>query len=70
MCSLAVAVEYSGPMDVFFKTIRTEGPRALYKGFFPQWARATPYSVRERGREREREGVCVCVCVHSIPPAL
>eukprot|EP00802_Teleaulax_amphioxeia_P007569 Tamp_07576.p1 GENE.Tamp_07576~~Tamp_07576.p1 ORF type:complete len:489 (+),score=98.94 Tamp_07576:173-1468(+) len=40
-----VAVEYSGPMDVFFKTIRTEGPRALYKGFFPQWARATPYSV-------------------------
>jgi len=40
-----VAVEYKGPVDVFMKTVRTEGPRALYKGFLPQWMRATPYSV-------------------------
>ena len=31
-----VAVDYKGPLDVFVKTIRTEGPLALYKGFFPQ----------------------------------
>lgn len=40
-----MAIEYKGPVDVFMKTLKSEGPLALYKGFFPQWARATPYSV-------------------------
>ena len=40
-----VAMQYKSPIDVVVQTIKKEGPRALYKGFFPQWARATPYSI-------------------------
>lgn len=36
---------YSGPMDCFTKTIRTEGPTALYKGFWAQLFRVGPHSI-------------------------
>lgn len=38
-------VEYKSGMDVIIQTVKKEGPLALYKGFFPQWARAAPYTV-------------------------
>ena len=40
-----VAMQYKSPIDVVVQTVLKEGPRALYKGFLPQWARATPYSI-------------------------
>ena len=40
-----VAMQYKSPIDVVVQTVKKEGPRALYKGFLPQWARATPYSI-------------------------
>lgn len=36
---------YSGPMDCFAKTIKTEGPTALYKGFWAQLFRVGPHSI-------------------------
>ncbi|KAL3217305.1 hypothetical protein MRX96_032501 [Rhipicephalus microplus] len=35
---------YSSPLDCLFKTVRGEGFKALYKGFFPIWARMAPWS--------------------------
>ena len=31
--------------DCLWKTIRHEGPKGLYKGFIPQWARYGPFTV-------------------------
>lgn len=36
---------YKGPVDCFTKTIRTEGPTALYKGFWAQLFRVGPHSI-------------------------
>ncbi|KAK6465796.1 mitochondrial oxaloacetate carrier protein [Scheffersomyces coipomensis] len=36
---------YKGPIDCFQKTIRTEGPAALYKGFWAQLFRIGPHSI-------------------------
>lgn len=36
---------YSGPVDCFAKTIKTEGPTALYKGFWAQLFRVGPHSI-------------------------
>ncbi|ABN65134.2 Mitochondrial oxaloacetate carrier protein [Scheffersomyces stipitis CBS 6054] len=36
---------YKGPIDCFQKTIRTEGPSALYKGFWAQLFRIGPHSI-------------------------
>ena len=35
--------QYSGMIDCALKTIKTEGPLGLYKGFIPQWARLGPW---------------------------
>ena len=34
---------YDGMIDCAIKTVRQEGPLALYKGFIPQWARLGPW---------------------------
>ena len=36
---------YSGVFDCLFKTIRTEGLLAIYKGFFAHLARILPHTV-------------------------
>lgn len=36
---------YKGPVDCFLKTVRTEGPMALYKGFWAQLFRVGPHSI-------------------------
>lgn len=36
---------YKGPVDCFMKTMRTEGPTALYKGFWAQLFRVGPHSI-------------------------
>eukprot|EP00013_Stygamoeba_regulata_P006071 CAMPEP_0177639928 /NCGR_PEP_ID=MMETSP0447-20121125/6277_1 /TAXON_ID=0 /ORGANISM="Stygamoeba regulata, Strain BSH-02190019" /LENGTH=305 /DNA_ID=CAMNT_0019141977 /DNA_START=225 /DNA_END=1142 /DNA_ORIENTATION=- len=36
---------YRNTFDCFVKTIRAEGPFALYKGFFSQWLRIAPHTV-------------------------
>ncbi|OBA23618.1 mitochondrial carrier [Metschnikowia bicuspidata var. bicuspidata NRRL YB-4993] len=36
---------YTGPIDCFIKTIKTEGPTALYKGFWAQLFRIGPHSI-------------------------
>jgi len=33
---------YSGMVDCFAKVIQSEGPLAIYKGFFPVWGRFAP----------------------------
>lgn len=37
--------EYTGALDVLGKVIRNEGPLALWKGFFPYYARLGPHTV-------------------------
>ncbi|XP_043496445.1 mitochondrial 2-oxoglutarate/malate carrier protein-like [Polistes fuscatus] len=37
--------EYTGALDVLGKIIRNEGPLALWKGFFPYYARLGPHTV-------------------------
>jgi hypothetical protein len=37
--------EYSGPIDCLRKTVKHEGPMALYKGFAPTFARQAPFVV-------------------------
>ena len=34
---------YSGMLDCLTKTVRGEGPLALYKGFVPNWMRKGPW---------------------------
>lgn len=36
---------YSGAVDCFLKTVKSEGPMALYKGFIPTIARQGPFTV-------------------------
>ncbi|KAK9678859.1 hypothetical protein RND81_11G237400 [Saponaria officinalis] len=36
---------YSGAIDCFLKTVKAEGPMALYKGFIPTIARQGPFTV-------------------------
>ncbi|XP_064393946.1 kidney mitochondrial carrier protein 1-like isoform X1 [Halichondria panicea] len=36
---------YSGSIDCFVTTLRTEGARALYKGFFPAYFRIGPWNI-------------------------
>ncbi|KAL9245605.1 hypothetical protein vseg_019234 [Gypsophila vaccaria] len=36
---------YSGALDCFLKTVKAEGPMALYKGFIPTIARQGPFTV-------------------------
>ncbi|KAI4487978.1 hypothetical protein M0802_011637 [Mischocyttarus mexicanus] len=37
--------EFTGALDVLGKVIRNEGPLALWKGFFPYYARLGPHTV-------------------------
>lgn len=37
-------LSYKGPLECLIKTVRAEGFGALYKGFFPIWARMAPWS--------------------------
>ncbi|XP_031498603.1 mitochondrial uncoupling protein 4 [Nymphaea colorata] len=39
------APPYAGPLDCALKTIRAEGPMALYKGFIPTITRQGPFTV-------------------------
>lgn len=39
------APPYSGPLDCALKTVRAEGPMALYKGFIPTISRQGPFTV-------------------------
>lgn len=36
---------YKSSFDCFFTTLRTEGPLALYKGFFPSYLRLGPWNI-------------------------
>ncbi|ESP05616.1 hypothetical protein LOTGIDRAFT_208602 [Lottia gigantea] len=36
---------YTSAFDCFFKTIKTEGPLGLYKGFIPNWMRIGPHTI-------------------------
>ena len=36
---------YTGAYDCLRQTIRNEGMAALYKGWFPTWARMAPWSM-------------------------
>ena len=37
--------EYKGILDCFTKTVKNEGPGALYKGFIPVWLRLAPWQI-------------------------
>lgn len=37
--------EFKGAFDVLGKVVRNEGPFALWKGFFPYYARLGPHTV-------------------------
>ncbi|CAI0467783.1 unnamed protein product [Linum tenue] len=39
------AAPYSGALDCAIKTVRAEGPMALYKGFIPTISRQGPFTV-------------------------
>ena len=36
---------YRGPIDCTMRTVRSEGPLALYKGFVPTFTRQAPYVI-------------------------
>lgn len=38
-------VLYSSTFDCFWKTLQSEGPRGLYKGFIPVWMRIGPHTI-------------------------
>lgn len=38
---------YQGVFDCLFKTVRTEGVLAIYKGFFAHLARILPHTVSQ-----------------------
>ncbi|ONK74193.1 uncharacterized protein A4U43_C03F3760 [Asparagus officinalis] len=55
---------YTGALDCAVKTVRAEGPRALYKGFIPTISRQGPFTVvlfvtleQEEEEEREERGM-------------
>jgi len=39
---------YSGALDCLVRTVRSEGPMAVYKGFFAHLARILPHTVSKR----------------------
>lgn len=39
------AAPYRGSFDCAVRTVRHEGPRALYKGFIPTWVRMGPWNI-------------------------
>lgn len=39
------SLPYNGTIDCWIKTVRNEGPLALYKGFFPGWMRLGPWQL-------------------------
>jgi solute carrier family 25 protein 34/35 len=41
---------YGGVFDCLFKTVRTEGVLAIYKGFFAHLARILPHTVSAESR--------------------
>jgi solute carrier family 25 uncoupling protein 27 len=45
MMSLEADTLYRGSVDCLVKTVRGEGFMALYKGFFPTWARQGPWQL-------------------------
>jgi solute carrier family 25 uncoupling protein 27 len=45
MMSLDADHLYRGSIDCLVKTVRAEGYNALYKGFFPTWARQGPWQL-------------------------
>jgi hypothetical protein len=51
---------YGGVFDCLFKTIRTEGPLAIYKGFFAHLARILPHTVSDT------PGVDLCFVIHQL----
>lgn len=36
---------YTGPIDCLVKTVKAEGPLALYKGFTPAYTRLAPWQL-------------------------
>lgn len=36
---------YKGTVDCLLQTVRSEGARALYKGFVPTWLRMGPWNI-------------------------
>lgn len=43
--STVAAAPYKGSFDCAVRTVRLEGPRALYKGFIPTWVRMGPWNI-------------------------
>jgi len=43
--SEASAQLYKSSLDCLVRTVRTEGPLALYKGFIPNWLRLGPWNI-------------------------
>ena len=43
--SSGIGLRYAGMLDCFSKSLRTEGPGALWKGFFADFARRGPHTV-------------------------
>ena len=41
----ASSTRYTGPIDCIAKTVRAEGPLALYKGFVPTYLRLAPWQL-------------------------
>ena len=39
---------YRGSLDCLIRTVRTEGVRALYKGFVPTFVRQSPWNIAVR----------------------
>ena len=38
-------LDYTGPLDCAKKTMKSEGPMALWRGFWPNYARLGPHNV-------------------------
>lgn len=36
---------YKSSVDCLIQTVKSEGPRALYKGFCPTWVRLGPWNI-------------------------
>eukprot|EP00249_Psilotum_nudum_P014063 c24642_g1_i3 orf=394-1260(-) len=45
VCGNGKGVLYASTFDCFWKTLRFEGPRGLYKGFVPVWLRISPHTI-------------------------
>lgn len=47
---------YTGAFDCLYRTVKTEGILAVYKGFFAHLARILPHTVSEQGRDQREDG--------------